>query len=199
MRLASILVVFLLVLPTAQANCCLVYSWDGEAYPSGVEDPWGLGIGQGYTLSVSVDANAYDDFDVNPEFAAFSVTGATLTIDGEDLSLVGNGVIDFTDNSLAGYDQVLFSGEFIRAGVMQEFLSAVTLSSGAFSFTNTVERPPLFGTVTNVNTTIVAWPPYISRVLSGAEVRSIPEPTVIGLLWWGAVKWTARERRSLKD
>ncbi len=132
--------------------------------------------------------NSADLTDVSVQFALFSVIQARLTVAGQEISFVGDGFLDFTDDSLAGFDLLTFRGVIERNGVQSQISSAVTLPLTAFRFVDAAEISPLFRSVINVLRTGTG-DPYGMLVESGTPVLGVPEPRSLctALLAFGLV------------
>jgi len=159
------------------------YSWSGTMLPISSDDPWLLGEhGKSFEFEVAVSHTAFDLSDVDVKFAAFVVDDASLFVEGAEITYVSMGVIDFTDDSLTGYDFLVFAGLFEHFGHTIEVGSAVTFALTTFQFSNEIEAPPFFESATNVlRTTYSPQGPYAGVVSEGATVLVAPEPTSIAL------------------
>jgi len=176
---AALVAIFVthLVAPACQAGT-LRYSWSGllerrfEA-----DDPWQLGpSGAPFELEVFVFPGAPDFFELKVEFASFDVAGARLLIDGEEAEYVGHGVLDFTDDSNGLRDVIFFDGDFQRFGETVEIVSAVSLDSTTYRFTNAIETPPRFSPATTAGRTGSGADRYTSTAPEGTPVLVVPEP-----------------------
>src|SRR3954452_18024785 len=74
-----------------------------------------------------------------------------MSISGQNVAYIGNGVIDFTDNSNGVFDLVLISGKFQRFGQTVEIESTVDLNPATFAFTQLSEAPPNFASTANAD------------------------------------------------
>jgi hypothetical protein len=177
---ASVAVLFQ---PCAGSASQIGYSWSGQILPTADDDPWQIGEhGQAFVLNVAVPSNASDLSDVNVEFAAFTVDYAKLALEGEDIPFSGNGIIDFTDNSLVGYDLLVFSGEFQHFEQSIEIGFAVVLLPETFKFFDKIEPPPYFSSTTNTLGAVCCGGRYATVVAAGAIVTVVPEPASLALL-----------------
>jgi hypothetical protein len=157
------------------------YSWAGTIVPTDQGDPWGVGLGgEGFHLDVDVPAGAVDLQEVNVEFAAHDAASATLTIGGEELTFVGPGVMDFTDNHVGLYDLVTFHGVFERFGQEIEFGTGFVLRPDAYEFQEFSEFPVAFGSEFSSLQMTCCGGVYASTVAAGAVIMAqvVPEPGV---------------------
>jgi hypothetical protein len=154
------------------------YSWSGTILPISSDDPWLLGEhGKSFELEVDVSQTAFDLSDLDVKFAAFEVDDARFLVEGADFTYVSTGVIDFTDDSLTGYDLLVFAGLFERFGHTLEVGSAVTFAVTTFQFSNEIEAPPIFESATNVlRTTYGPQGPYAGVVPEGTSVSWLLRP-----------------------
>lgn len=167
------------VLAASNAAAAATYSWSGRLIPSGGIDIWDVGVGGlPYDLSLSVDENAADRLPSIP-FAAFEVTNATLTVDGEALPLLSDGLVDFTDTEVGVFDAIVFSGMFERLGSSTRIAAAVSLELPTFSFDAGSEKAPVFGSALVGSESTIKGDFYFSIVESGTAVTAIPEPSAV--------------------
>jgi hypothetical protein len=154
------------------------YSWSGTIVPNGSSDPWLIGQqGQSFSLSGVVPSGATDVLDDSVQFSAFDLTNAGLVVGGQPVTYVGNGYIDFTDNSAGTFDVVLMGGEFQWFGTNVGIASAVALNQSTFSFTQASESLPVFPSTTNVDRITCCGGTYTFIVEAGSTVTVVPEST----------------------
>lgn len=182
-----ILILITVVLLSMRSVCAVAsvvhYSWSGNLVPSGSDDPWQLGPqGQPFVLEVAISLDAPDLLDLNVEFAAFELDDASLLLDNQQLTFVGNGNIDFTDDWSGLLDLVVFHGDFERLGQIIEIGSAVSLPTSTYAFTQMIESPPHFASTENVDRTTCCGGTYTSIVALGSPVSAVPEPSTAFLL-----------------
>jgi len=171
------------------------YSWSGTIVPTGANDPWSIGVqGQPFSLSSIVSSSAPDLSSSDVQFATFNVDSAQLAINGQDVPYVGNGVIDFTDNSSATFDLLRVGGNFQRSGQTLEIESLVDLSPATFAFTQNSEPPPLFSSTTNVESASCCGGAYTLIVDAGSAVKVVPEPANIVSCLFGLTLMALRRR-----
>jgi hypothetical protein len=143
-------------------------------------DPWLIGVsGLPFVLEIKSDSSAAD-LALAVDTALFAVDQARLVIAGQDIPYVGEGFLDFTDNSLAGFDLVTFNGVFELNGVQSEVPSFVDLPLNAFQFVAPFETPPTFGNVANVLKSSIG-DNYGTIVESGTLVLSVPEAGALSI------------------
>jgi hypothetical protein len=162
------------------------------------DDPWKIGNQfKQFELEVTVSDQASDLHYVNVEFAAFETGNVRLRLAGEWINYAGNGVIDFSDNSLVGYDLIVFSGDFEHLGRTVEIGSGFTLPESTFDFAQLVEVPPLFQESTVVDRSSCCGGPYTTIVAAETLVSGVPESSSIVLLigLGVAAAWMQRLRR----
>jgi hypothetical protein len=159
------------------------YSWSGRLVPAGDDDPWLIHQqGEAFDLSVTVSSGALDLSQFDVEFAAFEVDNAQLFVQGQEIAYLGNGVLDFTDNSAVGYDLIVFAGDFQQFEQVIEIDSAVILLPDTFQFLQQIHQPPYFSSTANTLRITCCGGPYASIVAEGATVTVVPEPPSLALL-----------------
>ena len=160
-----------------KSNADIQYSWGGTIVPTGTNDPWLIGQqGQPFSLSGAVPSDVTDDLFDSIQFAAFNLTHADLVVDGEPVPYVGNGYVDFTDNSGGTFDVVVIGGEFQWFGTKIGIGSAVALNPSTFSFTQASESLPVFPSTMNVDHVTCCGGTYTFIVEAGSVVTIVPEP-----------------------
>lgn len=156
------------------------YSWAGTIVPTGAADPWLIGAqGQPFALDGTVSSGASDLLYVDVQFAAFNIESAHLLVGGQSVPYIGDGVIDFTDNSAGSSDLVTLGGKFQRFGETVEVESLVVLHPATFEFIQSIEPPPLFASTANVDRAACCGGTYTLIVEPGSAVTVIPEPASI--------------------
>jgi hypothetical protein len=157
------------------------YKWSGTLLPSGPEDPWLIGeTGMPFELEITVAKDSVDLAEVDPQFAIFAVDRARLAVAGREILYAGDGFLDFTDNSLIGYDLLSFRGIFDLGGVQSAVPSFVDLPLHAFQFVAPTETPPVFGSMANVLRSSTG-ALYSTIVEAGSLVRGVPEQKSMSL------------------
>jgi hypothetical protein len=173
------------------------YAWSGVIVSDGADDPWSIGQhGKSFSLSATVSSDAADVLSDSVQFSAFNLNDADLVIEGQQVSYVGNGTIDFTDNSGGILDVVLVAGEFQSHGTKVEIESAVALDPATFMFTHENELLPVLTSTTNMDRISCCRPPYVLVVQAGSAVIVVPEPTngLMCFLGWILIGSTRRTR-----
>jgi hypothetical protein len=132
-------------------------------------------------LDVEVSENASDLLDLNVEFAAFSVDSVHFTIDGNVVTYVGDGILDFTDNHAGLFDIVVFTGKFQSLGDFIEIGSSIAVPPDTFQLSQAVAAPPHFDHTTNsTKSSGGGQGPYTCIVPAGTDVLVSPEPATLG-------------------
>lgn len=177
---ALCLVYAILLRADVSAGAEIRYSWSGTIVPTGANDPWLIGAnGLPFTLEAKVRRNAPDLADVDLEVGLFAVDQARLVVAGQEIPYVGEGFLDFTDDSFADFDLLTFQGLFERNGVRSVVSSVVTLPVNAVQFVVPSETAPVFGNVANVLRSSTGSIFYGTYVESGTPVLGVPEPRAI--------------------
>jgi hypothetical protein len=154
------------------------YSWSGTMLLSGSDDPWLLGeLGKSFELEIAVSRDAADLSDLDVEFAAFATDDVRFLLGGQEVALVGNGLIDFTDDWSGLVDLLVFHGEFERLGHTIEIGSLAALPKESFQFSNDIEPPPFFPSTANVDRATCCGGTYASVVAADTAVIVVPEPS----------------------
>lgn len=180
----------------------VTYSWTGIISPiEGSLDPWNVGpTDEPYTIAVTVDESAPDS-SASVGLAHFDVLALEFSIAGVPITNV-----DFSGSSL-DFDDIFFLGTSDYIGIKflaelnghtENFASSVLLPANTFSFLQSGEKPPVFG---SVNTSLVFGHfllQYTSNTAIGVPVTStlVPEPSTCALAAaaLAALVWVRRRR-----
>ena len=201
--LRGIFTLMILLSCSAMATAAQVtYSWTGILSPiEGSLDPWNVGpTDQPYTIAVTVDGSAPDN-SASVGLAHFDILALEFSIAGVPVTN-----IDFSGSSL-DFDDVFFLGTSDYIGITflaelnghtENFGSSVLLPADTFSFLQSGEQPPVFG---STNTSLVFGHfllQYFSNTAVGTSVTStvVPEPSTYGLAAaaLAALVWVRRRR-----
>jgi hypothetical protein len=159
------------------------YSWSGTVFQRGGDDPWLIGSqGKPFEISATVRTNAMDAFPPEAYIADFWTDDVQLTLDGQSLTYVGNGLIDFVDNAGGTDDLITISGIFTNLGQSLAFGSGVSLPGSTFLFTQNLETPPTFSPTLSTGETGCCGGTYDAIVSAGSLVEALPEPNSATLL-----------------
>jgi hypothetical protein len=159
----------------------IVYSWHGSFLQNDIDDPWHFGgVRLPFELELRVDVAAAD-LALGIDTALFAVEEARLVVDGQEVSYVGDGYLDITDNHSDRFDLMTFHGLFERNGVQTRTGSLVALPLDGLHFEAQVEMPPLFGRIANDMRSGTGGPLYGTWVEKGAAIAGVPEPQSICL------------------
>jgi hypothetical protein len=188
--------------PTSNASE-IQYAWAGTIISTGANDPWLIGPqGQPFSIAASVSSSSADLSSSDVQFATFNLDSAEMTVSGQKVGYIGNGIIDFTDNSNGMIDLVLIAGDFQRFGQTIEIESAVDLDPAAFAFTQISEPSPDFASTTNIDRITCCGGTYTLLVDTGTVVAVVPEPRSVTacalLLILSAAIWRTRHDRTTR-
>ena len=203
-RLSVLLV--LLAVGQVHAGIVLEYSWTGivEKYPSASADPWGVGSGKPFEISVYVDQAATDYSGSQVDIATFPVLSAEFSLDGTP-GTVTPSPIQFWDQPFFAHDIILVDFGLAFGGVVEPMIACTALPPPTFSFTELLESPPFFGTAMTDLRSISHFGSGNYQIVTPAQTvvtsRVIPEPSTLAI--WSllgalsiTVGWWRRRRKA---